>query len=325
MNKQVIKPWKTDDGEQIQKQLRLLYSQLYDADQAIEAQHRIILREGHNLAFDLALNSISDERALIEREIGALLQQRRSEVLNFALDGPAFDAHRAPIEVVGKILIELQKFYTRIADSSLSRVAKKMIDSKIKDMTMLEMANVYPSSFGMQLTVPTQTDLTGFSPPIQAFEQLFWLLNEQDPSEKTIEMGPWVLHQYKRLLKTLLACNAVPKVSWMHPNGEEIKWTPSRQTIISLESRLSRMHQNEEVTESLIGKMMGASLLSRRFELLTDNGIIRGKISNGIADQVGAKLGHYCVATLRKLVIIDEATEQENKIYTLIDIQEPKS
>jgi len=316
-----IRPWRQQiNPEAAEQQVRWLREQIAAADEAIEAQQRIIANDGPREAYLLSIESLRHSQSQMEGQLAEVMKQRDVEVLDFALAGKRYDNHRASADSVFKFLHSLQKLYERVGQALSSTKITTTVPPSIRRQCKLEIAGFFPSSFGIRFTVDTQADLTGTSLSGDALEATFDLVNADNPLEQLSRLGPRVMNSYRHLVTTMVTVEATPKVNWRNPAGDVKRWVTDEKTLMVLANRLSSIHGQEPKTLVANGVLTGASLRRGRFEFNGDYGVITGSAPKELADKIKSCFGQRCNITYVETVMIDESNDQERRSRVLVDI-----
>lgn len=300
---------------------------LIKAEEAITAQIEIIEHDGERKSYRLALASLENAKVQHEQELADLRRFRRQENIYFALDGDNFDNHCAPLEVIGKSCIELQSLFDRVCQSRLTGKYAISIPHEVKRQARLIAHASYPSSFGLHLTVPTQSQTDGYSLILDGLEETFNLINRANPAELAARHGRFALGAFRRLVNVLIKAEARPKAQWKTLSGEQRSWAPSDASLNELHHRLEKLRISEPIKKREEGILAGASTLSNKFEFVGESGIVRGRVPRALIDQISSCFNKQCVIWYEETDVIDDSTEDVKRYITLIgaELIKPKT
>ncbi len=316
-----IQSWRQDvNPEEAEGEVRWLQELIDEADEAIAAQRRIIAHDGQLEAHKLSLSSLEQRQKQLEGRLAALMAQRQTEVLDFALAGPKYSGFRARADVLAGFLHAMQQLYLRIGQSMAMTKPGPVVPLHVSSICQLEVAGFFPSSFGVRFAAPTRADLVGHSLTTTALTATFDLVNAEDPIEQLAHVGHFAMAKYTHLVKTLVKAEAVPKVNWHTPTGSERAWQIDEQRLLILHNRLCKIHHEEPRTIESTGTLTGASLRRHRFEFTSDRGVITGTAPHELAPKITDHFGKPCRITYSETRYIDETTDQEKRSRVLIDI-----
>lgn len=315
------RPWREGvDPEQAERRLRWARELLDDAEEAIQAQQRIIEHDGKLEAHLLSLNALRSQQRQLRGEIAELMQQRQFEFVDFALDGPKYSGHRASAIHLGAFLHAVQKLYAHIKHGKLVRNAGQRIAPTLLGQCQLDVEAFFPSSFGVRFVAHTDSDLDdGYSATNEALEATFDLITAAHPLEVAERVTPWAIRQYRNLVTTLVKAEATPKVIWTTPAGEERQWAIDDNTLLTLHSRLATLHHEQPRTLEAVGVLSGANLRRRRFEL-SGATLVTGTAPKELEAKVTTFFGKPCHIVYSETVFYDDSTDQQKRVRTLLDI-----
>jgi hypothetical protein len=262
----------------------------------------------------------------LKGNLSELMQDRDFEVLNFALDGYAFEKHSAPIDTLAVFFSAMQMLVYRVGNFVDSRCDKRTIPANVRNHLGLSLAGVYDSSFGLNLVIPSQVDQLGNSTVIQTLDVMFSAFNDENTVDVISNLGKQATIAYKRFIKTLANKNIEPKFKWRSPNGKELCWNATLNTVAMIDNRLSSIIFKEEEIIETTGQLLGASMISGSFQFVPDDiakygSSVRGKVDADLFDDIAENFGHKCSVKYRVVKIYDETLEREKKTSTLLKIE----
>jgi hypothetical protein len=262
----------------------------------------------------------------LKGDLSDLMQNRNLEVLNFALDGYAFENHSAPIDTLAVFLSTMQMLVYRVGNFVNSRCDKQSVPANVRNNLGISLAGVYDSSFGMNLVIPSQVDQLGSSTVIQTLDAMFSAFNDENTVDVISNLGKHATIAYKRFIRTLADKNIEPKFKWRCPNGNELCWNASLNTVAKINNRLSSITFSEEEIIETTGQLLGASMISGSFQFVPDDmtkygNSVRGKVDADLFEDIAENFGHHCLAKYRVVKIYDETLERETKVVTLLKIK----
>lgn len=317
-----IRSWRTNvNPEYAEKRVRWLREQILDADLAIEAQQRIIKADGPLDAYLLSIESLRASQAELEGALAEMMRQRDIEILNFALAGKKYDNHRASAKSLSVFFDAMQRLFERVGQSLHTTHITPAIPAQIRNMCQLEVAGFFPSSFGIRFAAKTNADLIGNSLSSSVLEATFDLVNSENPLDHAAKLGQRTMTQYRHLVTTLIKAEATPKVAWSGPDGAQRKWVTDESDLLTLANRLASIHESAPQTLQDVGVLTGASLRRHKFEFDGESGRVSGRAPAELGDKVTQYFGKVCRITFIETRFIDEATDQEKRSRTLINIE----
>lgn len=317
-----IRSWRSDiDPEYAEKRVRWLREQILDADIAIEAQQRIIAADGPLDAYLMSIASLRSSQQAMENALADLMRLREVEIMDFALAGKRYEQHRASAKALAVFFDAMQRLFERVGQSLHTTRITPAVPPPIRDLCQLEVAGFFPSSFGVRFVSRTNADLTGSSLSSSALEATFDLVNAENPLDQAAKLGQRTMIQYRHLVTTLLKAEATPKVAWSSPDGSARQWITDENDLLVLANRLAHIRNSEPKTIEASGILSGASIRRHKFEFNGDNGLVTGRAPEAMNEHLTRFFNKPCRITYVETVAIDDATEQEKRHRTLIDIR----
>ncbi|MFA6312620.1 MAG: hypothetical protein WCV99_19255 [Sterolibacterium sp.] len=308
--------------ELAEREVRRLENLIGDADNAINAERRIIVHDGPLQSHLLSLAALEASQKQLISQLAAIMEKRDTEVVDFALDGPRYTAHRASAKALSLFLSAMQQLYLRVGQAVGSSRITPRVPLEISSLCQLEVAGFFPSSFGIRFAAPTRADYGGYSLAATTLETTFELVNSPNPLEHAGKVGHWGMSKYRQLVKTLIEAEATPKVRWRTPNGSDRQWITDTGHLLTLANRLTHIRDLAPKTIEDSGTLIGASLRRRKFEFEGSHGVISGTAPHELADKVTQHFGKHCRIVFVETTYVDDTTEQEKRTRTLIDVTE---
>lgn len=319
--------WKDIDPNYAESVLRGLNRRLTDLDGALRAQNEMFRAAPESFALALGNRSLLGMQEKLRDERAELLRHRVAEKLNIALDGGKFQNNTASIGALGALLIRIQKLYSSIGQSITQGPRQRgPIATSITEATELRLTSTFPSSFGMSLVVSPKNELFVDSLPGAAFESLFGLLSSTQSEREVMrlsgELGTRSINHLRHIANILSKQDSELSLEWSDSAGIKHYWTASPEESSRTLFRLSAIKETRAETKLFTGRIVGASLLRNRFELVTGDGaIIEGKIVSSTVEDVARAFGNICSVLVDETEITDSASGQSRIYYSLISIQ----
>ncbi|WP_271596239.1 hypothetical protein [Bradyrhizobium sp. CCBAU 25360] len=306
--------------------MRGLVRRLAELDDALAAGQYIAAQNPDSFAAKLSLNSLTHLQRRLEAERVELVQHRIRERIEISLSGHAYNDHTAGVGELGVFLIRIQKLYSAIAQAITTGPRRRgPISQYILDATAMRFADVFPSSFGMEIYIRPQFDEFGESTASSTLQTLFTLLNaakqEKEISRLSGELGQRAVGHLRHILDDLSRHNAGFGLKWTDTSGTQFAWDADKEQIPNLQKNVARFRTKQSVEITIKAFLVGASLLRDRFELYDMNReVIEGKLAREVKMKLRDFFGRQCMATLEK-VEIDEAISGDTRtFYTLVGI-----
>jgi len=318
--------WRDIDPDEAEVRLRYLTQKLVETDAALQAQRLALAMKPGSFAFQLSCESLEHLQERIFEERLQILRHRIGEAVEVALDGRRFGKEGASIDHLGIFFRRLQKLYSSIAQAIQSGpTLAGPIAGDIRAATELQLAGVFPSSFGMLMVIPSQPDLTGRSLASDSLAALFKVFMSENDEKALMgisgELGPRAFSHLRHLARELSRGDATLRLSWATNSGHRLNSVINPADAIAIVQNLEKIVQTRSEELSLSGVLAGASLFRGRFELLSDNiGLIEGTTVTGLAESLKAAFGTRCEATVNQTVILDRGTGEQRTYYVLTSI-----
>lgn len=318
--------WKDIDPNQAEAALRSLQRRIAELEVALRDQSKILEARPNSFAFKLGHQSLIEMQNKLHSEQTELLAHRVAEKLDIALDGGAFGNNTANVGALGVLLIRLQKLYSSIAQSiAQGPTLRGPIATGIMELTELRLASTYPSSFGMSLIVAPRTELVANSLPSDALAGMFSLLsssnNENDFMRLSGELGGRSVNHLKHIARILGTKDSELSLEWSDSTGIKHYWHASSVDARSMLNRLELIKETRSESKVMTGRIVGASLLRNRFEMIRDDGVlVEGKITSTAVGAVANAFGHVCSVHIDETEVADYASGITKTYYSLTAI-----
>lgn len=319
--------WEGIDPNLAEQTLRATSRRLRDLEDALASQRALLQSKPDSFAFSLGYESLlqMQERLLAERS--ELLSHRVTERVDLALDGANFQKDGASAGTLGTLLIRLQKLYSSIAQAiTEGPTLRGPLSTQITSATELRLASTFPSSFGMSLVVQRAQGGQSLSHlPGATFERLFGLLATDATPEAimqvTGELGGRVLNHYLHVATILRSTETSLKLEWSDSEGIKHYWITSPKQAAESVALINGIKAVESVTLKIKGRVVGASLLRNRFEIITEDGqVVEGKVSGNALRSISSSFGKVVTAEIDKTIVNDNRSGEAKTYFALVSI-----
>lgn len=326
----MVDVWHGVDAASAEARLRGLRRRLSELDAAMTDQQA--LARANPKSFGIALSGLSlrSMETALRQELVEVLRHRQSEHVAITLDGPNFARHSAKLLDLGVILTRFQKLFSSIAQAiTTGPTSRGPIQTEIMALTSMRLQSTYESSFGMNIFVNSNYNLLGESISSDAMSQLFRLLHaaQSDSSMMSVsgEMGRRSLVHLRHLASHLNAADSNIKFDWKDFAGTKYEWKIDRAKSEKIISAIDNIRETRSETKIFEGRLVGASLLRNRFEILLGTDIVLGgKFVSGLSSLIQENFGRHVTATLDETEILDKSSGEVKTFYTLKNILEIK-
>lgn len=299
---------------------------LSELDQALKANQNILIDMPDSFAFRLSLHGLLKMKTNLRADLVAILRHRKREIITISLDGNKFSKHTASLSELGHFLVRLQALYTSIAQAiKTGPTLRGRIAAAIQAPTEMRMASVFPSSFGMNLFVQSEFDLHGNSISSDALDSLFQLLTscEKEPDLMRLsgELGRRAFNHLRRMATDLRNTSSQIKIEWSDYTGTQHVWDADSVKSSTIVDRIDNITETNSTLKTISGRLVGASLLKNRFEILTgDMKLIEGKVVSGLTESLEQHFGDNCHAEIVETELLDKGNQDRKTYYTLVSL-----
>jgi hypothetical protein len=318
--------WDDIDPVEAEARMRGLLRRLSELDEALRAAQHVRAQEPDSFSAELSLASLSHLQQRLQEERIELARHRTRESVQVALSGHSYADHSAGVGELGVFLIRLQKLYSSIAQAITTGPRRRgPISHDILNATAMRFADVFPSSFGMEIFIRERFDVFGESTAASTLQTLFTLLNatkqETEISRLSAELGQRAVGHLRHVLDDLSRHHAGFSLNWTDMSGTVFAWSAENEQIPALQRNVSRFRTRHSVEITIPAVLLGASLLRDRFELYdAHREIIEGKLAREVKPRLREYFGRRCTATLEKVDIDETVTGETRTFYTLVGI-----
>jgi hypothetical protein len=318
--------WEDIDPAEAESRMRGLVRRLSELDAALTAAQHMRAQNPDSFSAELSLASLTHLQQRLEAERIELVRHRARESLTVSLSGRSYADHSAGVGELGVFLIRLQKLYSSIAQAITTGPRRRgPISHEIRDATAMRFADVFASSFGMEIFIRPRFDVFGESTAASTLQTLFTLLNatkqEKEISRLSAELGQRAVGHLRHVLDDLSRHHAGFSLKWTDMSGTNFAWDADNEQISSLQRNVSRFKTKLSVEITIPAVLLGASLLRDRFELYDSRReIIEGKLARDVKPKLREYFGRQCMATLEKVEIDETVTGDTRTFYTLVGI-----
>lgn len=315
--------WTNVDPVEAEGRLRSIRRRLAELDEALQGQQMILRDNPDSFAFQLACESLLLNQQRLQAELIQLVCNRSHEQISLALSGQNFVNHSASLGYLGIFLIRLQKLYSSIGQAiRTGPTLRGPIAADIRSATDLRLSNIYPSSFGMKMFVPSEFDLMGNSVASDSLDALFQLLQSSIEEDRFMrlsgELGRRTFGHLRHVASTLQDAQATLTINWIDYTGTRHNWESTPETNRKIIEQLDKIKETRSEEKRLKGRLVGASLLRNRFELLLpERTIIDGKFVSGLGPEITKAFGSVCNVIVDETEIHDRVSGESKTYYSL--------
>ena len=325
----MVDTWSITDErtiESIEAQIRGLNRRLYDLEHALQSASEILRDDPNNFAFKLTSSSLISMQGALQNELAEATRYRINEGINISLSGQLVEDHSASILSLSVILNRIQRLYSSIAQAITSGpTIRGPLSGAVVNATDLRLANIYPSSFGMTLYVPSEHNMFGSSISVEALESMFDLLAAVEDSDERImrkagEVGTRSMRHLKALSRHLDQTGTSISLGWKDLSGIYRSWEASPERSHSISEKIDKITQTDSEIINVSGRLVGASLLKDRFEISSADIIYEGRFVASLNESIRDLFGSGVEAKLEATEIRDVVSNTARRYFTLREI-----
>lgn len=263
-------------------------------------------------SFDKRLEDLNREKAEIESVLD-------KEEMVVTLHPPDLPSGQISVRALTVILGGLQNLSDSIANTLFNQPSEKgKIPQEILDQNELILRETKVGSFKAILEL-RHPEKSTFEEPVQTqtVSELFGLLessNTPDNLAETIsQLGPRALRNYMEWTKSIKELNTKVDIEWLSSFKSPSIISFDVQKADRIYSILSDFSEAVEEEVSIEGKLTGANVRIKNFEIVTEDGEkITGRIGKDALEKVSKfGLNNKCKADLLKVKVIGPANREK--------------
>jgi len=327
MSPNALPIWRDIDADEAEARLSNLRRRQAEVEIALSHQRQIQKFHPESFAVSLSRKSIEAKRDQLSAELATVMRHRVNEPVNVSLDGSEFHDHSAGAGTLGVFLIRLQKLYSAVAQAiHTGPTLRGPIAGALREATELRFAQVFPSSFGMELYVPSKLDLMGRSIASDSLEALFGLLSASGDEKKLMqvsgELGGRAVNHLRHLVSSVASSGSSILIEWADYTGTKHSWGASQEAAQAVVSHLKNIIQTRSSERVVTGLLGGGSLFKNQFELLIteENTLIEGNMVAGLGEAMKQFFGTVCTVTVDETEVLDRGSGERRTYYVLTAI-----
>lgn len=300
-----------------------------DTETFIKAVDEILNKlELPDFAKEIQLNSLNRRADNIKEECKEVKRTSESEELILTLHPKDLPSGQISVRSLTTILAGFQNLSDSIANTLYNQPSEKgKIPQDILDFNEMIFKEARTGSFIAVLDLQhTSKNLVDEPVQSQTLAELFKLLSASDGEESLSEsisfLGPRALRNYSEWTKSIKDLDTTVEVEWMSSYKGYSKAAIDPEKAGNIYKRLSDFSESSEEEVVLTGRLMGANVRTKTFEISDENGEkITGRISKDALPEVASfVLDKPCNAILLK--VITKSSSREKISWTLKSISE---
>ncbi|SMB88800.1 hypothetical protein SAMN00017405_0529 [Desulfonispora thiosulfatigenes DSM 11270] len=281
-----------------------------------------------DFAKEIQLNSLNRRAEKMKKECEKVQRTSESEELILTLHPKDLPSGQISVRSLTTILGGFQDLSDSIANTLYNQPSEKgKIPQDILEFNEMIFKEARTGSFIAVLDLKhTSKNLIDEPVQSQTLAELFKLLSSSDGEESLSEsisfLGPRALRKYSEWTKSIKDLDTTVELAWTSSYKGYSKVAINPEKAWNIYKRLSDFSQSSEEEIILTGRLMGANVRTKTFEISDENGEkITGRISKDALSEVASfVLDKPCNATLLK--VITKSSSREKISWTLKSIVE---
>ena len=246
------------------------------------------------------------------------------EILNLTLNFAEGFRTEAPITPISKIFGGLQDVINTIGMSCLN---SDQLTEDIRSSMQVSLSEIGAGSFDIRLVSTETVDLLNHSDLADAIKEFLKLLsaaNNQDRLKTLLnQLTLRVARNYTQFLKSLNESVVGTKFTWKSPNpdrgGSAYLSKPQMQEVIEI---LERFQEDAPLIFNITGKLTGAFLSTKRFEMETTDKTYTGTITDEAIETVrNATLSQIYTAEIQEITERSVTTDETKTRHQLLNLR----
>lgn len=271
-----------------------------------------------DFAKKIQLDSLDKKMNALKKENEDILRTSDSEELIITIHPKELPSGQISVRSLTTILGGFQNLSDSIANTLYNQPSEKgKIPQEILDFNEMIFKEARAGSFKAVLELK-HSPQSSSEEPVQSqtlselFELLFSSGGEESLSDSISFLGPRTLRNYAEWTKTLRDLDTTVEVEWMSSYKGSSKVTINPDKAENIYKMLSDFSDPSEEEISLSGKLMGANVRTKTFEINTSDGeIITGRISKDALPEVASfVLDQQCNSILLKVTTKSKSKEK---------------
>ena len=276
----------------------------------------------------LQISSLERRLEDLKREQKEMEKVLNKEEMILTMHPPDLPSGQIPVRTFTFVLGGLQNLSDSIANTLFNQPSEKgKIPQDILEQNEFILRETKAGSFKAVLEVKHPEQYT-LDEPIQSqiIGELFKLLESSDVPDQLAELisqlGPRTLRNYIEWTKSIKELNTSIELEWTSSYRPPSRISLNVEKAERIFKTLSDFSDTTETEVKITGKLTGANVRIKNFEIVTDEGEkITGRISKDALEKIeNSGLNKKCEADLLKVTVIGPAN-REKVSWTLRDIK----
>jgi hypothetical protein len=268
------------------------------------------------------IRSLEKLKTELERDFARIAKDEELEICKYRLLPQ--QGTRPAITAIANAWSGYQALFSAVYDALLNG-PKARTSKRVEGQTQLGFAYTYSGSIGVVLTLPNrQLDYLTTRSLETAMQTIFEMAKSHNPEglaafKERLGIGP--LSKLHHWTNAHTSFHAGAAIEWEISTGAKPELLVQIQEFEALKAALANFTEPTTATESFTGKLIGASLRRRTFEMLLDDGeLIGGTFVDAITEKHEAALPHRYEVLLQTTTRMNPAIEKIEQKHVLLQI-----
>ena len=310
-------------------ELLVLQRKLQDSTSEIVAMERQLGKDPDSFVLQLGLESIVSHFAELQREFNELADRQSLDVCTYRLFIETSDA--LPLRGYAGALREFQSSFSSLYGAITKGPKKRTRTSPdVESATRLNFGYAFSGSVGVVLTIERErlllADLGALADTIETFFSLATAPTREDIQEIGRRLGPAPLRSVFKWADAHVVDDIGAEISWRHGDVENHLLLQCDE-LRHLRDEIDATSEEEKEQVTMTGLLVGASVVTKRFDFLPDDKshgtIIKGHFIDAISSGQEVRIPNARYrARMEKVVTVKYSSEEENTKWTLLKLEE---
>ena len=310
-------------------ELLVLQRKLQESASELVDMERQLGKDPDSFLLQLGLESIVSHFEELQGEFNELADRKSLDVCTYRLFKESSDA--LPLRGYAGALREFQSSFSSLY-SAITKGPKKRTRTSLdtESATRLNFGYAFSGSVGVVLTIERErlllADLSALADTIETFFNLATAPTREDIQEIGRRLGPAPLRSVFKWADAHVVDDIGAEISWRHGDIEN-RLLLQCDEMRHLCDEIEATSEEEKEQVSMTGLLVGASVVTKRFDFLPDDKshgtIITGHFTDAISSgqEVRIPTARYR-ARMDKVKTVKYSSEEENTKWTLLQLEE---
>ena len=313
-------------------ELLVLQRKLRDSASEIADMERLLSRDPSSFVLQLGLESIVSHFRELQDEFHELADRKSVDVCTYRLFQDSTES--LPLRGYAGALREFQNSFSSLY-SAITKGPKKRtrISPDVESATRLNFGYAFSGSVGVVLTIERERLLANIGALADTIETFFSLTTA--PTRADIRaigrrLGPGPLRSIFNWADAHVVDSIGADIVWRH-GDEENRLLLQRDELRYLRDEIDATSEDREEQVTMTGLLVGASIVTKRFDFVPDNmeiieshgEIIKGRFVDAISSNHEVRIPNVRYnARMKKVTTVKYSSEEEKADWTLLQLDE---